>query len=276
MKTFLLKMLSIGAITLIMSGCAASSISDPSKQNLSLADLMGREKMKSSENLEPWNVKRSGDTHYMLDVFYVLPNAKTQEQADERLSILLDLIIPRMVIDVALDDKKMKERTVNYGFVKLAINKEGLKKIFVHYSYDVINPQYAQGAVKAGGVTDYAKRSYIGFKTVLINGSYYIVVEDTNARNIGIFSGMKENMVDVIDAKKTYDPVTNRTITHLSQAIKNTDKNKELSSLISNAAKEQIRARGLSGEFIDVQTDSNDDKATMFREKFVQYFRGQR
>lgn len=200
---------------------------------------------KSTDNLEPWNIKKSDDTHYTLDVFYALPNAKTLEEANKEIADALNSGVVRVDF-IATGEARNKKFSPLRGGCKTYWNKiEGTGVNSIFYIYEVRPSCGYGGAIR-----------YIQFKALKLGDTYYMVVKKTNAKNASLLGSFRDAFLQV--SQPGYTP----------KGFVYPDYNMDLSWLLT-----ALINRRKSKDFVDIQLDSKDPRAEQYRELYTDYFK---
>jgi len=246
------------AASLMMSGCIstvdrfamkiADAIPDPD-QAFSL-----KNNSKNTDNLQPWKIKKSNSDHFILDAFYALPQAHTRAEAKEQIAKLLGHSKGKWVLQATWnegDANKLKHRKrlhPNWVFMAFFEGQGDKTKLVIKEKW-LANEGY--------------KIQYIKFKPLKINDIYYMVVADTNAKNVG-FLGITADVF----REAWHDPnglKTNKD--HMSYG------NRKVCKSFVQAANATIKRYHWEDMFVDIHLDSKNQKAEKYRKIFVDFFR---
>jgi len=260
MKRIILATIAIGA-SLNFSGCAVqdagqSFFNTLDKPFVALNKIIpdpddvfnSKNISKNTDNLKPWKIKASDDSHYVLDPFFALPNAHNLEEAKGQIGNLLDAIRDNFVLSGQVENSRLRPLR---GRCKLVFSS-GTKGTGVNMAFKIKEADYCG---KGGTIR------YIQFKPLKINGIYYMVVKDTNAKDSNLLSIFKDSVLEL--------RANNYNVPGFTQPVYNDG----LCKWINQLAKFMIKQKNWSNNFIDVQTDSKDPKANIYRFNFTKYFK---
>jgi len=202
---------------------------------------------KSTDNLEPWNVKKSKDTHYTLDVFFALPTAHSKSEASSQIDEILGNIKNGFEKWGRAENKKLMPLRNPNGMCDWVYKAEINKGVV---SISEVEPSCGHGGT----------HRYIKFKALKINKIYYMVVESTNARNTNIFGSLHDAAIMISRSDYSDDnfilPEYNYQLSYTITAFIN---------LIA-------QKRG-DNKYVDIQLDSKNRYAKKYRDNFVNYFK---
>jgi hypothetical protein len=204
---------------------------------------------KSTDNLEPWNIKSSEDTHYMLDAFYALPTAKSKDEAKRQIKeVLSSISIAFKRWGNAENNRLMPLRSRN-GMCDWVYKTDIKDGVFAYIKE--VEPSCGSGGTYR----------YIGFVPKKINGIYYMVVGNTNAKNNSIFSSFHDAAITV--NQNGYNQ--NGFITP--------EYNSQISYTVTALIDKIAKVKNQLDKYVNIQLDSKNPYARKYRDNFSDYFK---
>lgn len=271
-RRVLLVFMAIG-VGLMFSGCATMDSLNSSLEVLSkhidkaTATLKGENPdafSKDSDNLEPWKIKKMSETHYVLDPFFAILNVKTREEASVKAEKLISNISNHWNTFGLYQTVQSNGCSLTKTFTK----DNGINTVF-YYSYKKERCK-TETVLSDKLIGTY---EYIQLKVLNLRGKWYIVVNHTNAKNLGLFGMLADAFGKASkDITTTRDIVGNVKEVNLPGYVKPIV-NYDVSSLIGALGKKIIKINGWSDDFVDVNLDSKDPRAKEYRDWYAKYMK---
>ena len=245
-------------VSLMFSGCATMDTINSGLQAVAdkidnaTAILQGKNpayRPKNTDDLKPWEIKKRGDTHYVLDPFFALPGVTSRAEAEKRIVKLLNAIKSKYIAF----GRHLTAKSRGCLYVKSSTKGSGINTIFKFSNiqkrcpYEVVLTDHIIG-----------KYTYMQFKAINLKGKWYMVVSNTNAKHVGFLSS-------ILDASR-----------QLSNGLPNYTTpyyNSNISLLINKLSNRAIKENGWEDEFIDINLDSEDERAKEYRDWYVNYMK---
>ncbi len=247
------------AAALFFTGCANIQKGIDSVANAIPSPDQVFKSSKQEDNFEV-TIKDYDDTHYKLDVLFAMPNANSKEEAIEQYMELFrkaDPFFKKLSARILLN-KTYNYNEYKYGYgqrcriFRVWIDKDAKLPVYHLNDFEGKNAQCFQRRVNFKDV-------FVELKPVNIDGTYYLVVNDTNVKNRSL--GSKFMMIIASGgSEKAMDEV-----------FKDND---YLMEFINLSFFEAIkRDEELRENFVNLQTGDKhnlkDDRADFYRKKFM-------
>jgi hypothetical protein len=204
---------------------------------------------KNTDNIKPWEIKKSADNHFVLDPLFALPGATTREEAEKRVSKLLDEIRRGYVNYGEFQTKKSRGCRI----WKTTVKGNGINTIFVEADQ---GSNCSSNMIKR--TDEYVcLSSYMQFQVVNIGNKWYMIVKDTNAKSTNIFGFLGHAF-----NQSSKNHALGRCIPGLTNRI--------ISKLVVSLSNEAIKNNGWNDKFIDIHIDSKDNRAKEYRDWYAQ------
>lgn len=214
--------------------------------------LIASQKMsENTDNLKPWEIKSSKETHYSMDPLFAITEVNSKEEAEVIANKLIEKASTDFMIGTILQQEKKDSSGSRYKMIGTFTHVPGVQRRFTLRETDM---KFYQTIVQ-----------YVEFKIAKVGTEYYLVIANTNAKNVSVFS----TVADVFIAKSRADQAAGGGGANGSIREMEAQFNWEILSYLLPS---MINKK--PSNVIDIHTDSKDSRADEYRNIFTKYFRG--
>lgn len=214
--------------------------------------LIASQKMsENTDSLKPWEIKSSKETHYSMDPLFAITEVTSKEEAEDIANKLIEKASTDFMTATILQQEKKESRGSHYKMIGTFTHVPGVQRRFILRETDI---KFGTSIVQ-----------YVEFKIAQVGSTYYLVIANTNAKNVSFFS----NVADVFIAQSRASQTAGGGSADGSLREMEAQFNWEILSYLLPS---MITKK--PSNFIDIHTDSKDSRAEEYRNIFVRYFRG--